>query len=84
MSALSSKATTTQNSGKTNIAIIGTVLANLTEHIVGNLDVARLRRTSGDSLLKVGVLGGVPHFWVDLHGFFFFFEDVVSSKAGKE
>jgi hypothetical protein len=53
---------------ETNIAVVGTVFANFAEHIVGDLDIACLRRTSGDSLLEVAVLSGVSHFRVDLHG----------------
>lgn len=70
------------NSGKTNIAIVRTILANLTEHIVGDLNIARLRRASGDSLLEVAVLSGVLHFRVDLHGFRVCRVVLRASKAG--
>lgn len=53
---------------RTDITIIGPVLANLAKDIVGNLNIAGLRWAASHGLFQVAVLSDVPHFWVDLHG----------------
>lgn len=54
---------------ETNIAVVRTILSDLSEDVVADVHLSRLGGLAGEGVLEVAaMLGGVVDFGVDLHG----------------